>query len=122
LSVHPTSTSVLQLGFTFGPSRRPSIPPVLRPRLTSPRRARISRSRPSLATRRTVLSHRPGIPGHPRRPPRVRPATFIAHPPRLRDGPLMTTGFAVTGQLARTAPPYTRSPPRPSRPRCAMCS
>ena len=33
--------------------------------------------------------------GHPWRSPRIRPATFIAHPPRLRNGPLMTSGFAV---------------------------
>ena len=54
--------------------------------------------------------------------PRVRPTTFIAHPPRLRNGPLMTSGFASWCRLARTAPPYTRSPPTPTRPRCAMCS
>ncbi len=58
--------------------------------------------------------------GHPWRPPRIRPATFLAHPPHLRDGPLMTSGFAITGRLARTAPPHTRSPPD-HRAR-AMCS
>src|SRR6202022_3282546 len=53
-NVHPTSTSVLRLGFAFGPSRRPTIPPVLRPLLTSPRRTGISRPRLSLATRRST--------------------------------------------------------------------
>src|SRR5262249_17404972 len=37
--VHPASTGVLRLGFAFGPSRRSAIPPVVRPLLTSPRRA-----------------------------------------------------------------------------------
>ena len=60
---------------------------------------------PSLATRR---SRWPGIPGHPRRPPRIRAAPFPAHPPRLRCGPLMTAGFAVRCRLARAAPPPTR--------------
>ena len=115
-NVHPTSTGVLRLGFAFGPSRRPTIPPVLRPPLTSPRRTVASRPRSSRTTPRTK---RTGHLGHPRRSPRVRPATFIAHPPRLRNGPLMTTGFAVTGQLARTIPPHTRSPPPPWR--RAMC-
>src|ERR1700694_1017467 len=120
LNVHPTSPSVLHLGFAFGPSRRSSTPPVLRPLLTSPRRATPSPTPPYRTTPRT--KHRTRHLGHPWRSPRVRPATFIAHPPRLRNGPLMTTGFAVTGQLARTVPPHTRSPPTPSRPRCAMCS
>ena len=56
---------------------------------------------------------RTGHLGHPRRPPRVRPATFIAHPPRLRNGPLMASGFASWCRLARTAPPSTRSETRP---------
>ena len=60
---------------------------------------------PSLATRR---SRWPGIPGHPRRPPRIRAAPFPAHPPRLRCGPLMTAGFAARCRLARAAPPPTR--------------
>ena len=118
INVHPTSTSVLQLGFAFGPSRRSSIPPVIRPLLTSPRRA--AASRPSLSRTTPRTEHRTRHLGHPRRSPRVRPATFIAHPPRLRNGPLMTTGFAVTGQLARAVPPHTRSPPPPWR--RAMCS
>ena len=126
-NVHPTSTSVLRLGFAFGPSRRQAIPPVVRPLLTSPRRAAPSRTPPSRPTRRSALTHRSGIPGHPWRPPRIRPATFLAHPPRLRDGPLMTTGFAVPSWLAQTAPPPTRrtvrvprvaiSPPASSPPR-----
>jgi hypothetical protein len=33
--VHPASTGVLRLGFAFGPSRRSSIPPVIRPLLTA---------------------------------------------------------------------------------------
>jgi hypothetical protein len=106
--VHPTSTGVLRLGFAFGPSRRPSIPPVLRPLLTSPRRAAPSQTPPSHPTRRSAHTHRPGIQEHPWRSPRIRPATFLAHPPRLRDGPLMTTGFAVPSRLAQTAPPSTR--------------
>jgi len=121
VNVRPTSTSVLPLGFAFGPSQRQSIPLVIRPLLTSPRRATPSRASPSLPTRRARQAW-PGIPGHPRRSPRVRPTTFIAHPPRLRNGPLMTSGFASWCRLARTAPPYTRSPPTPTRPRCAMCS
>ena len=111
-NVHPASTGVLRLGFAFGPSRRPTIPPVIRPLLTSPRRAAPSRAPPSLPTREHA-KRGPGIPGHPQRPPRVRPATFIAHPPRLRNGPLMTSGFASWCRLARTAPPSTRSETRP---------
>ena len=87
INVHPTSTSVLPLGFAFGPSRRSSIPPVIRPLLTSPRRAATSRPPPSRTTPRT--KHRTRHLGHPWRSPQVRPATFIAHPPRLRNGPLM---------------------------------
>src|SRR5215207_6074721 len=108
----PASTSVLRLGFAFGPSRRSAIPPVIRPLLTSPRRTAASRPRSSLPTRRPRQA-RPGIPGHPRRPPRVRPATFIAHPPRLRNGPLMASGFATWCRLARAAPPSTRRATRP---------
>src|SRR4029077_5276056 len=110
-NVHPTSTSVLHLGFAFGPSRRPTTPPVLRPLLTSPRRTPASRPRSSHPTRRSQQVWT-GIQEHPRRPPRIRPATFLAHPPRLRNGPLMTSGFAVNCRLARTVPPSTRSPSR----------
>ena len=110
-NVHPTSTSVLHLGFAFGPSQRLTIPPVLRPLLTSPRRTAASQPRSSHPTRRTRQA-RPGIQEHPQRPPRIRPATFLAHPPRLPDGPLMTSGFAVNCRLARTAQPSTRSPSR----------
>ena len=85
-----TSTNVLALGFAFSPSQRPSIPLVLRRLLTSPRRAAPSRAPPSRTTPRT---HRTGHLGHPRRSPQVRPATFIAHPPRLRTGPLMNIGL-----------------------------
>src|ERR1019366_5409242 len=53
LKVHPTSTSVLRLGFAFGPSQRTTIPLVIRPLLTSPRRATPSQAPPSLPTRRT---------------------------------------------------------------------
>src|SRR6516164_4220660 len=108
-NIHPASTSVLHLGFAFGPSRRPAIPPVIRPLLTSPRRATPSRTPPSRTTPRTK---RAGHLGHPRRSPRVRPTTFIAHPPRLRNGPLMASGFASWCRLARAAPPSTRSTPR----------
>jgi hypothetical protein len=111
--VHPASTSVLRLGFAFGPSRRPAISPVIRPLLTSPRRTETSRSRLSLATRRSTPTAWTGIPGHPRRPPRVRPTTFVAHPPRLRNGPLMASGFASWCRLARAAPPSTRRATRP---------
>jgi len=78
-----TSTNILALCFTFGPSRRTTTPPVIRPLLTSPRRATTSRPPPFLATRRSSWT---GIPEHPRRPPRIRPATFLAHPPHLRNG------------------------------------
>jgi hypothetical protein len=81
-----TSRNVLPLSFAFGPSRRPTIPPVLRPLLTSPQRATTFRPSPSHTTRRTRKA-RSGIPEHPRRPPWIRPATFLAHPPRLRDSP-----------------------------------
>ena len=111
-NVHPTSTSVLPLGFAFSPSQRQQSPLVLRPLLTSPRRAAPSRTPPSRTTPRT---RRTGHLGHPRRSPQVRPATFLAHSPRLRNGPLMTTGFAVPSWLAQTAPPPTRSPPDPER-------
>ena len=61
----------------------------------------------------------PSVTGHPGTPAETspdKPATFTAHPPRLRDGPLMASGFAVNCRLARTAPPSTRSPsgPKPS--------
>src|SRR5450755_3974494 len=110
-----TSTDVLTLGFAFSPSQRPTIPPVLWPLLTSPWRAAPSRTPPSRTTPRT--KHRTRHLGHPWRSPQVRPATFTAHPPRLRNGPLMTTGFAMPSQLARTATPHTRSPPDPKRDR-----
>jgi hypothetical protein len=98
------STHVLHLDFAFGPSRRPSIPPVLRPLPTSPPRASASRPPPSRPTRRTRHPERRGVPRLPRRPPGIRPGTFIAHPPHLRCNPLMASGFAVCGRLARTAP------------------
>ena len=85
-----TSTNVLTLGFAFGPSRRSAIPPVLWPLLTSPRRAASFRPPPSRTTPRTK---RTGHLGHPWRSPQVRPATFTAHPPRLRNGPLMDIGL-----------------------------
>ena len=110
LIVHPTSTSVLRLGFAFGPSQRSRSPLVIRPLLTSPRRATPSRASPSRTTPRTKWT---GHLGHPQRSPRVRPATFIAHPPRLRNGPLTASGFASWCRLARTAPPSTRSETRP---------
>ena len=115
LNVHPASTSVLHLGFAFSPSQRSTIPLVLRRLLTSPRRTTASRPQSSRTTRRAALTHRTGILRHPWRPPQVRPATFLAHPPRPRDGPLMTTGFAMPSWLAQTAPPPTRSPPAPQR-------
>src|SRR5206468_2597438 len=36
------------------------------------------------------------------------PVTFTAHPPHLRDGPLMASGFAKPCSLARAAPPPMR--------------
>ena len=113
-NVHPTSTSVLHLGFAFGPSRRSSTPPVIRPLLTSPRREAPSRTPPSRTTRRAVLAHRTGILGHPRRPPRIRPTAFTAHPPRLHDGPLMDIGLRHA-MLAR--PDRRASYAQPTRPR-----
>ncbi len=49
-----TSTNVLALGFAFGPSQRSRSPLVIRPLLTSPRRAAASRPPPSRTTPRTV--------------------------------------------------------------------
>ena len=89
-----TSTGVLALGFAFGPSQRYRSPLVIRPLLTSPQRATPSRAPPSRTTPRTK---RTGHLGHPWRPPRIRPATFIAHPPRLRTGPLMDIGLRLVG-------------------------
>src|SRR5512132_1792301 len=85
-----TSTNVLTLGFAFSPSQRSRSPLVLRRLLTSPRRAAPSRAPPSRTTPRTK---RTGHLEHPWRSPQVRPATFIAHPPRLRTGPLMDIGL-----------------------------
>src|SRR5207245_2847643 len=59
-NVHPTSTGAPRLGFAFGPSRQPSIPPVLRPLLTAPRRAAASRPRPSRTTPRSIQAGHPG--------------------------------------------------------------
>ena len=89
-----TSTNVLTLGFAFGPSQRYRSPLVIRPLLTSPQRATPSRAPPSRTTPRTI---RTGHLRHPWRPPRIRPATFIAHPPRLRTGPLMDIGLRLVG-------------------------
>jgi hypothetical protein len=114
-----TSTNVLTPGFAFGPSQRPSIPPVVQPLLTSPRRATPSRTPPSRTTPRT---RRTGHLGHPRRSPRVRPTTFIAHPPRFRNGPLMASGFASWCRLARAAPLLRAAHPTSDPARCAMCS
>src|SRR5207245_11767981 len=75
----PTSTNVLTLGFAFSPSRRHSIPPLLRPLLTSPRRAAPFRALPSRPTRRTRHPAPSGISRHSRRPPGISPATFLAH-------------------------------------------
>src|SRR6266545_6878821 len=47
-NVHPASMGVPRLGFAFGPARRSATPPVIRPLLTSPRRATPSRAPPSL--------------------------------------------------------------------------
>ena len=81
---------------------------VVRPLLTSPRRA---------APHDLTVPHHPtnapratGHLGHPWRPPRIRPTAFPAHPPRLRDGPLMDIGLRHASRLARTAAPHTRSP------------
>ena len=111
-----TSTNVLALGFAFGPSQRYRSPLVIRPLLTSPRRATPSRTPPSRTTRRTVLIHRTGILGHPRRSPRIRPTAFTAHPPRLRDGPLMDIGLRHA-MLAR--PDRRALYAQPTRPRAA---
>ena len=63
---------------------------------------------PSHATRRSAPRHRPSILRHPWRSPGIRPASFLAHPPHLRDGPLMASGFATSCWLARAAPPLMR--------------
>jgi len=94
INAHPASTSVLRLGFAFGPSQRYRSPLVIRPLLTSPRRVNASRRQPSRTTPRTKWT---GHLGHPWRPPRIRPATVIAHPPRLRTGPLMDIGLRLVG-------------------------
>jgi hypothetical protein len=86
-----TSTTVLTLGFAFSPSQPPTRSRlVIRRLLTSPRRTAPSRAPSSRTTPRT---RRTGHLGHPWRSPQVRPATFIAHPPRLRNGPLMNIGL-----------------------------
>ena len=93
--------------------RRPSTPPVIRPLLTSPRRAAPSRAPPSLPNPAST----PSVTGHPRTPAEIsasKTSNLHTHPPRLRNGPLMTSGFASWCRLARTAPPSTRSPPDPS--------
>ena len=86
------------------PARR-----AIRPLLTSLRRATPSRASPSLPTRRARQA-RPGIPGHPQRSPRVRPATFIAHPPRLRNGPLMDIGLRLVVQTRPDRPALYAQP------------
>lgn len=45
---------------------------------------------------------------HSDRSPRIRAATFLAHPPHLRDGLLMTTGFGVFRRLAQVVSPSMR--------------
>ena len=109
-NVDPTSTSVLHLGFAFSPSQRSSIPLVIRRLLTSPRRAAASRPRPSRTTPRTK---RTGHLEHPRRPPWIRPAPFLAHPPRLPDGPLMDIGLRHV-MLARPDRPALYAQPTPT--------
>ena len=115
MGAHPSSTTVFDLGFAFGPSRRTTTP-LIRPLLISARRAPAFRPTRSVPPRDPTWA---GHLGHLCRPPRIRPATFLAHPPRLRCGPLMASGFAVPCQLARTAPPSTRSTPAPRR--AAVC-
>ena len=115
-----TSTNVLTLGFAFGPSQRYRPPLVIRPRLTSPRRATPSRAPPSRTTPRTVRTRHLG---HPWRPPRIRPATFIAHPSRLRTGPLMDIGLRLVGAGSPGPDRLLRAARRDrERPRRAMCS
>ena len=107
INVHPTSTSVLQLGFAFGPSRGLIDP------AGNTTSADFSTASSSLAA--TAVPHHPAnrpsdeASGTPAEISPVKATTFIAPPPRLRNGPLTTTGFAVTGQLARTVPPHTRT-------------
>ena len=83
------------------PARR-----ALRPLLTSPRRAAPSRPPPSRTTPRTK---RTGHLGHPWRSPRVRPATFLAHPPRLRNGPLMDIGLRHAVPARPDRPAFIRA-------------
>ena len=103
-----TSTNVLTLGSAFGPPRRTINPAGT---TTSADFSTASSSLPATTvapTRRSAHKRRSGIKRHPQRPPGIRPATFLAHPPHSHDGPLMTSGFAITCWLARTAPPPMR--------------
>lgn len=103
----PTSTNVLRPETAFGPSRHPATPAGTTASADSSAAHR-SLSAPTAAPTRRTRS-RSGISLHPQRPPRITPATFPAHPPRLRNGLLITTGFAVPCRLAQAAPPPTRS-------------
>lgn len=83
-----------------GPPQRSALPTgsavVLRPLLTPAASARASRPRVT------------GLPGISDRPPQVRTLTFPAPSPHLPHRPLVASGFAALGQLARPAQPPMR--------------
>lgn len=54
--------------------------------------------------------------------PGKRPATFLAHPPRLRDGSLMDIGLRHAEPARPDRPASYAQHNKPERPRCAMCS
>ncbi len=98
-AVASASTGALCLGFAFGPSRR-TTSPLLRPLLTP--------AGCPAASRRPGSGDKPRRGRHPGRPPGISQDTFPAHPPHLRCGRLMATGFALSCRLALAAPPPMR--------------
>ena len=96
-NVHPASTSVLHLGFAFGPSRRPATPPVIRPLLTSPRRATPSRAIAVPSPPRRARQARRGIPGHPQRPPTSKTSNLHRTPTAFTERPLDDIGLRLVG-------------------------
>ncbi len=105
-SWRPASRSAL-------PSRHQRSRLVVRPLLTSPQQAGTSRPRPSRTTQRTRPRARKGILGRPWRPPRIRPTAFPAHPPRLRNGPLMDIGLRHAEPARPDRPALYAQPTRP---------
>ena len=100
-----TSTNVLRLDFTFSPSQRRTIPPVLWPLLTSPRRAPASRPAPSPTRRHKLVTRHHGTPLE------ISPGkTSNLHhaPAAYTSRPLDDIGLRHLSWLARTAPPQMR--------------